>query len=147
MATTSTLERPRPRATLTIPAENLDDFRVGVLSDLKSDAEGFGAQHAEMLGARDESWRSTCREDRDNRLRTISETHELLAQLPTEDVETTVTGTAEAFRCALEDAARQLVERVRVEADYGPLPAEDVLPLLDRLRWAVQQIVTVDAVA
>jgi hypothetical protein len=143
MGTISTLERPRPRVTLTIPAESVDDFRVGVLADLEKDAGGFTVEHANMLDA-SEDRRDMCREDRDGFIRGIRETGELLAQLPTEDVETTVAGTTESLRFALEEAGRLLTDRVRRLFEYGPVPVEDVLPLVDRLQWTLEQAAAVE---
>jgi hypothetical protein len=145
MATITTVEQPRPRVTLTIPAENIDDFRVGVVADLESDTGGFSVEHAHLLDAREDR-RDICREDRDGRIRGIRETGELLAQLPDADVETTVSGTTEAFRFALQEAGRHLAERVRRLFEYEPVPV-GVLPLLDRLRWTVEQVATIEAVA
>jgi hypothetical protein len=136
---TSTIERPRPRVTLTIPAENIDDFRVGLLADLKCEADGFGVEHVNLLDAKDEH-RQNRRIDRDGRIEGIRNTSDLLRQLPDEDVEATVSGEAAAFRFALEEAGRALVKRVRREFEYCPVPVEGVLPLLDRLRWTVEQV-------
>jgi hypothetical protein len=143
MGTISTLERPRSRVTLTIPAESMDDFRVGVLADLAKDADGFSLEHANLLEASADR-REMCREDRDGRIRGIRETGELLAQLPTEDVDGTVTGTTEALRFALEEAGRLLTDRVRRLFEYGPVPVEAVVPLLDRLRWTVEQVAKIE---
>ncbi|MGI8903180.1 MAG: hypothetical protein ACR2IP_05870 [Solirubrobacteraceae bacterium] len=139
----ATITPERQRVTLTIPAENVDDFRVGLLADLKCDAEGFGVEHQNMLDARG-AWRGTCRKDRDGRIRGIRETSELVHQLPVEDVEAVVSGTVEALRFALEAAGQLLADRVRREFDYCPVPVENVFPLLDRLRWTVEQVATIE---
>jgi hypothetical protein len=142
MATTTHLER----VTRMIPADCIDDFRVGVVAVLKFDADGFGEEHVNMLDARDDR-RDTCREDRGGRLRHVRETCALLTQLPDEDVETTVSGAVGAFSFALEEAGRLLVERLRSEFEYVPVPVEDVLPLLNRLRWTIEQVVSIEAAA
>jgi hypothetical protein len=134
----STLERAR--VTITIPADCIDDVRVGVLADLKSDADGFGVDHAHLLTATDELRRSMCRSDRDSRIGSIRDTCELLDQLPDEDAETTVSGTTEAFRFALEATGRILAEQVTGQFEYCPVPVEGVLPLLERLRWTAEQV-------
>ena len=146
MADVTTPERPRQRVTLTIPAAYIDDFRVGLLADLKSDTEGFGVEHANMLDAKPDR-RAMCREDRDGRIPAIRDSFELLAQLPDDDREATISGTVEAFRFALEDAGRQLTACVRDQFQYCPVPVEDVLPLLDRLRWTIEQIASTETVA
>jgi hypothetical protein len=142
-----TIEEPKARVTLTIPAENIDDFRAGVIADLKSDTDWFRVQHGGMLKAlarADESSRSISRQDRASAVKAIRGTCELIEQLPDGDVEATVSGTAEAFRSALDETGRELVKRAQHEFDYAPVPVEGVLPLLDRLRWTVEQIATID---
>jgi hypothetical protein len=133
--------------TLTIPSENIDDFRVGVIADLNIEAGGFGEQHASMLAAieRDDArWASTGRLDRDRRVKAIHETHELIGQLPDDDVEATMSGTCEAFRSAMDETARHLVERLKRAVHYAPVPEDLVLALLDRLRWTVEQMATIE---
>jgi hypothetical protein len=142
------MTRYEQRVTLTIPVENLDDFRVGVIADLKIDAEGFGEHHADMVKAieeeRDDGRCEGRRRDRDGRVKAIRETYELIAQLPDEDDETTVSGTAEAIRSAMDEAGRRLVERVKRVFDYAPVPEDVVLSLLDRLRWTAEQMATIE---
>lgn len=146
MATT-TERHPKRHITLTIPADNVDDFRVGLIADMKIDAEGFAVEHAHMLEARAQR-RERRRTDRDGRIDGIRELYDLLYQLPDDDVEVSVFGAAEAFRFALEQAGRELLEQIRTEFQYCPVPVEGVLPqLLERLRWTVDQVETIGELA
>ncbi len=131
------------RVQLTIPAENVDDFRVGLLAEMKSNADGFAVEHAHLRVCHERERRSSAREDRDGRIAGMRELVELLDKLPDEDVDATVSADLGALRFVLEDAGRQLVEQIRGEFQYAPVPIEDVQPLLSRLRWIADQIETV----
>jgi hypothetical protein len=139
----ATITPERRRVTLTIPAENVDDFRVGLLADINSNAGGFNHEHEHMLDVRKDR-REFARKDRDSRIDSLRELCVVLEQLPDEDVTTTLSGTEEALRFALEDAGRALMARLASEFDYCPVPVENVLPLLDRLRWTAEQVATIE---
>ncbi|MGO9974406.1 MAG: hypothetical protein ACLP01_16700 [Solirubrobacteraceae bacterium] len=123
--------------TLTIPAEHIDAFRVAVLTDLRSETDGFRHEHEHMLhtlDARDEheQVRRNARIDRDSRIEGIHRTYGLLSQLPDEDVEAAITGDANTLRFVLEAMGQALLEPLRGLYDYCPVPMEDVTPLVER---------------
>ena len=133
--------------TITIPAEYVEDFRSALVAEIKSDGEWFEAQYNELREAREPQRVATSRADRDGALACLLEDVGLLQQLPGVVADVAVSSSASALLHTIERVARQWAAQLAEELDYGPANFEAVPALLDRLRWTIERVTTIEAVA
>lgn len=114
---------------LTIPAAYIEDARLAIIDELRSDIDALGQEHVFA-------------EDRANSLRILRRDQQLLDQLG-DDVDTIVSAVEDRVSDPIVNMLDQMVRRVtgRLEEAcvYAPVPLDDVLELTDRLRWAAHE--------
>jgi hypothetical protein len=115
-------------ATITIPAEYLEDARCALTHEIQDDGEALNGQSP------DERPSSTLILKRDMQLL------ELLLDA-TEDVTVEVEDdrVSDPVLDMVETMARQVVGRLDRECVYGPLPIGEMLPIVEELRWAMAE--------
>jgi len=140
---------PEQRVQFTVPAACLDDFRYAVIRDTRSDADYFAEQHADLLEAieRRSDRVDGRREDRAGVLEGLRESARLLAQLPDDETEATVSATAAQLAHVLEQMGRYLIKRLGEVYTYGPPLFDEVPALLERLRWSAERAIEFGSVA
>jgi hypothetical protein len=139
MGTTSPV---RPLVTITVPAEHLDEFRAAVVGEIKSDAEWVLEHQAELVEAdvRNRSeWDATCRADMAGASESLSDSIALLQRLSERDGDAVVSLTAGDLRFILDRMGCELTRQIAGLYKYGPALIEKSPPMLDSLRWAVEQ--------
>ncbi len=137
---------PQRIVDITVPAEYLDDFRGALVAEIESDGEWFATHHKKIREHESEPTRiESEREDRAGALRCLLEDAEMLQQLPAdENVEATVSSNGEALRHVLERVARQWTSELAHELDYGPANFKPAPGLLERLRWTVERVASIE---
>lgn len=118
-------------ATLTIPANYLDDARKAIIAQLRDDTDALGD------GA----------EERESRARIMSRDMRVFERLLDATGDTTLEAAADSLSNPLgemlDTMIRQLVGRLDELCVYGPLPVCEMRPLMDEMRWAADEAVRV----
>jgi hypothetical protein len=128
----ATAPSPKP-VSLNVPFQYLEDFRNAAITEVASDSDAL---------------RSAAAGDRPSSELTLRRSAQLLkplfettgaAELQAEHDET-----SSPLVHTLEELVRMLSERLRLAAQYGPLPMGDVLDIAAEMRWAAEQAVRIE---
>jgi hypothetical protein len=134
------------QATVTIPAEYVDDFRDAVVYEIADSTDAVETNRKAIRDAvdrREDGWRDTCEVDWRGSVRLLAEDGVLLSQLevaePGQEFTARAVDVTLSFACAA--MARKVVApRVRHLLRYSPLDEEIVGKLheqIARLSWAI----------
>lgn len=120
-------------ATITIPADYLEDARSAALAEITNDSDALRTANPEDRGM------STVILQRSLRL-----LDPLLNATGDVQIAAEQDTTSSPLVHMLEAQIRLLIERLRSTAQYGPMPMGDVLDLAAQLRWAAQEAIRID---
>jgi hypothetical protein len=122
------------QATVTIPAAYLEDVRTALIKEIADDSEALqGRSDSDERGS---SLLILCRD-----MRLLDEVLDA-----TDDIKLTAEHDqmSSPLIHLLEGMVRQLVERLRDVAQYGPLPMGELLDLTERMRWAAREATRIE---
>ena len=122
--------------TLEIPAEYLDDMRSALITEVCESAARCNLAETEL---RNETRRTRLPIQVGDRNGAISVLLEDVTMLNQIQAGHSLTGTAAELVHVLDTASRTWAERLNQAYSYAPAAVDEVQPLLDRLRWAVEQ--------
>jgi hypothetical protein len=133
------ISNSREPATITIPAECLEDVRSALVAEIDNDSDAIRSDHQDVLngvkfGA----------EDRAAAMRILRADVHLIDQVLDATAETKLTGDRDAILHALEATIRVLAGRITDQCVYAPIPVGAVLELAERLRWAGEEAVRIE---
>ena len=130
----------QPSASLTIPADYLEDVRGALAAEIDSDGDQLRTEQARALPTvNGRSAERFCREDRDGAVRLLHNDLRILDELLGATDDTEVTAERETLFHVLEAMCRLLTDRLNEHMPYGPLDMAAVLGLARRLGWAATE--------
>ena len=117
-------------ATITIPADYLEDARSAALAEITNDSDAL---------------RTANPEDRGMSTVILQRSLRLLDPLLNATGDVQITGEQDNMSSPLvhmlEAQIRLLIERLRCAAQYGPLPMGEVIDIAAELRWAAEEAI------